>query len=62
MLESIPDPIKRERRRDVIENGLESYFFKIAVLRMLSFMMIWKRGLQEAPGLWILSTQSPMRR
>jgi glutathione S-transferase len=24
MLESIPDPFKRERRRDVIENGLDS--------------------------------------
>jgi glutathione S-transferase len=24
MLESVPDPIKRERRRDVIENGLDS--------------------------------------
>ena len=28
MLESIPDPIKRERRRDVIEKGLNSPFFK----------------------------------
>ena len=34
-LESIPDPIKRERRRDVIDNGLDSAFFKIAILRML---------------------------
>ena len=35
MLESIPDPIKRERRRDVIEKGLDSPFFKIAISRML---------------------------
>jgi glutathione S-transferase len=35
MLESIPDPIKRERRRDVIENGLDSPSFKTAVARLL---------------------------
>ena len=35
MLESIPDPTKRERRRDVIEKGLDSQFFKIALFRML---------------------------
>jgi glutathione S-transferase len=35
MLESIPDPIKRERRRDVIENGLDSQHFKTAVARLL---------------------------
>jgi len=35
MLESIPDPIKRERRRDVIEKGLESPHFKTAVARLL---------------------------
>ena len=35
MLESIPDPIKRERRRDVIEKGLDSQFFRIAILRLM---------------------------
>ena len=35
MLESIPDPIKRERRRDVIEKGLDSLHFKTAVARLL---------------------------
>ena len=35
MLESIPDPIKRERRRDVIEKGLDSPFFRIAIARLL---------------------------
>jgi glutathione S-transferase len=35
MLESIPDPIKRERRRDVIDKGLDSPFFRIAIARML---------------------------
>ena len=36
MLESIPDPIKRERRRDVIEKGLDSQYFKTAVSRLLT--------------------------
>src|SRR5215470_4308476 len=35
VLESVPDPIKRERRRDVIEKGLDSPFFKQAIARML---------------------------
>jgi glutathione S-transferase len=35
MLESIPDPVKRERRRDVIEKGLDSPHFKAAVGRLL---------------------------
>jgi glutathione S-transferase len=35
MLESIPDPVKRERRRDVIERGLDSPHFKSAVARLL---------------------------
>ena len=36
MLESIPDPIKRERRRDVIEKGVQSIHFKVAITRMLA--------------------------
>jgi len=36
MLESIPDPIKRERRRDVIAKGLDSQYFKMAVARLLT--------------------------
>jgi glutathione S-transferase len=36
MLESIPDPVKRERRRDVIERGLDSQHFKNAVARLLT--------------------------
>jgi len=36
MLENIPDPIKRERRRDVIEKGLDSRHFSIAIARMLA--------------------------
>jgi glutathione S-transferase len=36
MLESIPDPAKRERRRDVIEKGLDSPHFHIAIERLLT--------------------------
>ena len=36
MLESIPDPAKRERRRDVIEKGLDSPYFNIAIERLLT--------------------------
>ncbi len=36
MLENIPDPIKRERRRDVIEKGLDSVHFRTALARMLA--------------------------
>jgi glutathione S-transferase len=34
-IEKVPDVIKRERRRDVLERGLDSIHIKIAVLRML---------------------------
>jgi glutathione S-transferase len=34
MLEQVPNIFKRERRRDVIEKGLESMHFRIAVARM----------------------------
>lgn len=46
MLESIPDPIKRERRRDVIEKGLESPFFKTAIARLLTLY----RDMDDALG------------
>jgi glutathione S-transferase len=36
MLESIPDPAKRERRRNVIDKGLDSPHFKIAIDRLLT--------------------------
>src|ERR1043165_9851137 len=36
MLESIPDPAKRERRRDVIEKGLDSPHFRVAIERLLT--------------------------
>jgi glutathione S-transferase len=39
MLESIPDPAKRERRRDVIEKGLDSPHFRIAISRL---MELWR--------------------
>jgi glutathione S-transferase len=36
MLESIPDPAKRERRREVIEKGLDSSHFRVAIERLLT--------------------------
>src|SRR5215211_8745027 len=47
MLESIPDPMKRERRRDVIEKGLDSPFFKTAILRMLDLFHDMEARLTE---------------
>lgn len=55
MLESIPDPIKRERRRDVIDNGLDSAFFKIAILRMLELYDDMEA--QLATCSWLVDTQ-----
>lgn len=55
MLESIPDPIKRERRRDVIEKGLDSPFFKTAVLRMLELFDDMEARLKEGP--WLVGSQ-----
>ena len=47
MLESIPDPIKRERRRDVIEKGLDSPFFRSAILRLLELYRDMDRTLGQ---------------
>ncbi len=38
MLEQIPNIFKRERRRDVIEKGVKSQHFRIAVQRMLQLL------------------------
>jgi glutathione S-transferase len=51
MLESIPDPIKRERRRDVIENGLDSRHFKTAVARLLELYRDMDAALESHPWL-----------
>ena len=51
MLESIPDPIKRERRRDVIEKGLDSQFFRIAIARMLELYDDMEAALARHPWL-----------
>ena len=47
MLESIPDPAKRERRRDVIEKGLDSAHFKIAIARLLTLYRDMDKVLAE---------------
>jgi glutathione S-transferase len=51
MLESIPDPIKRERRRDVIANGLDSEHFRIAIHRMLQLFDDMEFALSGHPWL-----------
>ena len=51
MLESIPDPIKRERRRDVIAKGLDSEHFRIAIHRMLQLFDDMERALGTPPWL-----------
>ena len=55
MLEEIPDPIKRERRRDVIENGLDSQFFKVAISRMLQLYDDMEAQLAEHP--WLVGAE-----
>jgi glutathione S-transferase len=51
MLESIPDPAKRERRRDVIEKGLDSQHFKIAIARLLTLYRDMDKALADHPWL-----------
>jgi glutathione S-transferase len=51
MLESIPDPVKRERRRDVIENGLDSPYFRNAVARLLTLYRDMDATLAAGPWL-----------
>ena len=47
MLEQIPEPIKRERRRDVIEKGLDSPHFKVAVARMELLLTEMEQALSQ---------------
>ena len=63
MLESIPDPAKRERRRDVIEKGLDSPHFKIAIARLLDALpRHGQRRWPITPGSPATATASPTRR
>jgi glutathione S-transferase len=47
----IPDVIKRERRRDVLERGLESIHVKIAVLRMTELFSDMESALAQTEWL-----------
>lgn len=47
LIDKIPDPIKRERRRDVVENGLEAKEFKKAVAMMDAFLGDMEASLTE---------------
>jgi glutathione S-transferase len=47
MLEQIPNIFKRERRRDVIDKGLDSIHFRIAVARMVLLLDEMNEALAE---------------
>jgi glutathione S-transferase len=47
MLEQIPNIFKRERRRDVIDRGLDSIHFRIAVARMRQLLTEMDEALAE---------------
>ncbi len=51
MLEQIPNLFKRERRRDVIENGPDSIHFVIAVQRMVQLLDEMEEALAGHPWL-----------
>ena len=51
MLEDIPNIFKRERRRDVIENGMRSKHFAIAIERMLLLLDEMEEALGTQPWL-----------
>lgn len=51
MLEQIPSVVKRERRRDVIEKGLESMHFTVAVTRMELLLSEMEETLSRQPWL-----------
>ena len=51
MLECIPDSAKRERRRDVIDKGLDSPHFKIAIDRLLTLYRDMDNVLANHPWL-----------
>jgi glutathione S-transferase len=51
MLEKIPDPVKRERRRDVIEKGPDSPHFRAAVGRMFKLFADMETTLAGQPWL-----------
>jgi glutathione S-transferase len=47
MLEQIPNIFKRERRRDVIEKGIKSQHFRIAVQRMVQLLDEMEEALSQ---------------
>jgi glutathione S-transferase len=51
MLEQIPNIFKRERRRDVIEKGIKSQHFRIAVQRLVQLLNEMEEALSKHPWL-----------
>ena len=52
LIQKIPDPIKRERRRDVVENGLEAREFATAAAMMNAFLGDMEAALNETA--WVV--------
>ncbi len=52
MLEQIPNIFKRERRRDVIEKGVKSQHFRVAVQRMVQLLDEMEEALSQ--HLWLV--------
>lgn len=52
LLEQVPDIIKRERRRDVIDKGLDSIHFQVAVRRMELLLTEMEEAL--GAGVWLV--------
>jgi glutathione S-transferase len=55
LLEQVPNIFKRERRRDVIEKGMESMHFRIAVARMEQLLDEMQEALSEHQ--WLVGNQ-----
>lgn len=51
ILDSVPDPVKRERRRDVIFNGVDSAVFRTAVDMWVGLLADMEEALSDRPWL-----------
>lgn len=52
LIENIPDPVKRERRRDIVDNGLNGREFKLAVRLWEGLLTDMEAALEES--LWLV--------
>ncbi len=52
LIEKIPDPVRRERRRDIIHNGLEACEFRTAITRWENLLTDLNSALRD--NLWLV--------